>query len=132
MIACHTMSRGWQKICGASGPAIRAIVDSHLCIEYKVSTRIILNKLSDHFMTINKHVAGLFVVNLREIGAGVNIAKSYLCKWDLVPDKWCSFLIVSISKGLSMCFMCFDQHVKYWTLCKLFFASILLLDYHVR
>ena len=50
----------------------------------------------------------------------------------VIPDKSCSFLIVSWSKGLSPYFMCSDQHVKYQMLRGFPFTSSLLLDYHVK
>ena len=44
----------------------------------------------------------------------------------------CSFLIVSLSKSLSLCFMCSDQHVKYRMPRGFPLTSSLLLDYHVK
>ena len=49
-----------------------------------------------------------------------------------VNGKTCSFLIVFLSKGLSLCFMCSDQHVKYRMPCGFPSTSSLLLDYHVK
>ena len=46
--------------------------------------------------------------------------------------KSCSFLIVSLSKSLSLCFMCSDQHVKYRMPRGSPLTSSLLLDYHVK
>ena len=46
--------------------------------------------------------------------------------------KSCSFLIVSLSKSLSLCFMCSDQHVKHWIAGGFPLTSSLLLDYHVK
>ena len=43
-----------------------------------------------------------------------------------------SFLIVSLSKGLSLCFMCSDQQVKYQMPCGFPLTNSLLLDYHVK
>ena len=51
---------------------------------------------------------------------------------DGVPGNSCSFLIVSLSKSLSLCFMCSDQHVKYWMPCGFPSTSSLLLNYHVK
>ena len=47
----------------------------------------------------------------------VKVADSHLCGWSSVPGKSRSFLKVSISKSLSLCFMGSDQHVKYWMPC---------------
>ena len=44
----------------------------------------------------------------------------------------CSFLIVSLSRDLSLYFMCSDQHVKYRMPRGFPFTSSLLLDYHVK
>ena len=42
------------------------------------------------------------------------------------------FLIVSSSKGLSLCFICSDQHVKYRMPCGFLLTTSLLLDYHIK
>ena len=47
------------------------------------------------------------------IGAVVKVADTHLCGWGSIPNRNCSFVIVSLSKNLSLCFMCSDQHVKY-------------------
>ena len=47
------------------------------------------------------------------IGEVVKVADSHFCGWGSIPNKSCSVLIVSLSKGLSQRFMCSDQHVKY-------------------
>ena len=52
--------------------------------------------------------------------------------WGSIPGKSCSFLIVSLTKDLSLCFMCSDPHVKHWIPRGLSLASNLLLDYHVE
>ena len=57
---------------------------------------------------------------------------SHLWGWGSIPDKSCSFLIVSLSRGLSLCFMCSDQHVKYRMLRGFLSTRSLLLDYHVK
>ena len=41
------------------------------------------------------------------------VIDSHLCRRGSILGKSCSFLILSLSKGLSLCFMCSDQHVKY-------------------
>ena len=46
--------------------------------------------------------------------------------------KIAGFFIVSLSKGLSLCFMCSDQLVKYLMPCGFSLISSLLLDYHVK
>ena len=51
------------------------------------------------------------------IGAVVKVVDSHLCGWDSVSGKSCSFLIVSLSNGLSLYYMCSDQHVKYLMVC---------------
>ena len=50
----------------------------------------------------------------------------------VLPGKSCSFLIVSLSKSLSLCFMCSDLHVKYWMPHGFPLTSSLLLDYPVK
>ena len=65
------------------------------------------------------------------IGAVVKVVDSHPCGWGSIPGKSCNFLIVSLSKGLSQCFMCSDQHVKYWMPRGFPLNSSLLLDYHV-
>ena len=66
------------------------------------------------------------------IGAVVKIVDSHLCVWGSIPGKSCSFLIVPLSKGLSLCFMCSDQHAKYRMPCGFPLTSSLLLDYHAK
>ena len=70
----------------------------------------------------------LFIVS--GIGAVVKVVNSHLCGWG--PNKSCNFLIVSLSKGLSLCFMCSDQRVKYRMPREFPLTSSLLLDYHVK
>ena len=53
------------------------------------------------------------VTKVGGIGAGVKVVDSHLCGWGSIPSKICIFLRVSLSKSLSLCFMCSDQHVKY-------------------
>ena len=48
------------------------------------------------------------------------------------PARAAVFFIVSLSKGLSQCFMCFDQHAKYWMPRGFPLTSSLLLDYHIK
>ena len=62
------------------------------------------------------------------ISAVVKVVGSHLCEWGSIPGKSCSFFIVSLSKGLSLCFMCSDEHVKYWMPRWLSLTSSLLLD----
>ena len=50
---------------------------------------------------------------LSGIGAVVKVVDSHPCGWCSIPGKSCSFFIVSLSKGLSLYFMCSDQQVKY-------------------
>ena len=69
---------------------------------------------------------------LSGIGAVVKVVDSHLCGWGSIPGKSCSFLIVSLSKSLSLYFMCSDQHVKYWMPRGFSLTSNLLLDYHVK
>ena len=66
------------------------------------------------------------------IGAVVKVVDSHLCGCCSIPGKSCSFFIVSLSKDLSQCFMCSDQHVKYWMPRGFPSTSSLLLDYHVK
>ena len=69
---------------------------------------------------------------MSEIGAVVKVVDSHLCGRGSIPGKSCSFLIVSLNKGLSLYFMCSDQHVKYRMPCGFSLSSSLLLDYHVK
>ena len=46
------------------------------------------------------------------IGVVVKVVDSHLCGWGSIPGKSYSFVIVSLSKGLSLYFMCSDQRVK--------------------
>ena len=57
---------------------------------------------------------------------------SHLCRWSSIPSKSCSFLKVSLSKSLSLCFMCSDRHAKYRMPCGFTLTSSLLLDFHVK
>ena len=66
------------------------------------------------------------------IGAVVKVVDSHPCGWGSIPGKSCSFLIVSLSKSLSLFFMCSDQHVKYWMPQEFLWTNSLLLDYHVK
>ena len=49
-----------------------------------------------------------------EIGAVVKVTDSHLWGWSSILGKSCSFLLVFLSEGLSLCFKCLDQHLKYW------------------
>ena len=69
---------------------------------------------------------------MSQIGAVVKVVDSHLCGWGSMPSKSCSFLIVSLSKGLSLCSMCSDQHVEYRMPRGFPLTSSLLLDYHVK
>ena len=62
----------------------------------------------------------------------VKVVDSHLCGWGAIPGKSCRFLIVSLSKGLSLCFMFSDQRVKYWMPREFILTNSLLLDYHVK
>ena len=93
--------------------------------------------LNSYFRNINSFQAAIIVLKLMlqhvsGIGAVVKVVDSHLCGWGSIPSKSCNFLIVSLSKGLSLCFMCSDQHVKYWMPRGLSLTSSLLLDYHVK
>ena len=68
----------------------------------------------------------------REIGAVVMVVDSHLCGSSSIPGKGCSFLIVSLNEGLSLCFMCSDQHVKYQMPDGFSLTSSVLLDYLPR
>ena len=72
------------------------------------------------------------VTKVGGIGAGVKVVDSHLCGWGSIPSKICIFLRVSLSKSLSLCFMCSDQHVKYQKPRGFPLTSSLLLDYHVK
>ena len=50
---------------------------------------------------------------MSRIGAVVKVVDSHLCGLGSITGRSCSFLIVSLSKSLSLCFMYSDQHVKY-------------------
>ena len=67
-----------------------------------------------------------------EIGAVVKVVDSLLYGWGSIFGKSYSFLIVSLSKSLSLCFMCSDQHVKYRMSRGFPLTSSLLLDYCVK
>ena len=75
---------------------------------------------------------GLWIVLVSGIGAVVKVVDFHLCGWGSIPGKSCSFLTVSLSKRLSLCFMCSDQHVKQWMHRAFPFTSSLLLDYHIK
>ena len=75
---------------------------------------------------------GLWIVLVSGIGAVVKVVDSHLCEWGSIFGKSCSFLIVSLSKSLSLCFMCSDQHVKYRMPRGFPLTSSLLLDYHFK
>ena len=49
-----------------------------------------------------------------------------------IPAKAVVFFIVSLSKGLSLYFMCSDQHVKYWMPPGFPLTSSLLFDNHIK
>ena len=66
------------------------------------------------------------------IGAAVKVVDYHLCGCGSIPGKSCSFFIVSLSKSLSLCFICSDQHVKYRMPRGFLLNSSLLLDYHVK
>ena len=69
-------------------------------------------------------------ITVRGIIAVVKIVDSHFCGWG--SGKSCSCLIVSLSKDLSLCFMCSDQHVKYRMPREFPLTNSLLLDYHVE
>ena len=66
------------------------------------------------------------------IGALVKVVDSHLCGWGSIPGKSCNFLRDSVSEGLSLCFLCSDQLVKYPMPCGFPLSSSLLLDYHIK
>ena len=66
------------------------------------------------------------------IGEVVKVVDSHLCGWGSIPGKSCSFFTVSLSKGISLYFMCSDQHVKYWMSRGFPLTSSLLLDYQTH
>ena len=77
-------------------------------------------------------VRNIYPITVSGIGAVVKVVDSHFCGWGLIPGNNCSFLIVFLSKGLSLCIMCSDQHVKYWMPCEFLLGSNLLLDYHIK
>ena len=93
-------------------PAITAGQNSNLTTNCITS---IMSKI------IQKYVSG--------IGAVVKVVDSHPCGWGSSPDKSCSFFIVFLSKSLSLCSMCSDQHVKYPMPRRFPLTSSLLLDY---
>ena len=66
------------------------------------------------------------------IGAVVKVIDSHPCGWGSIPGKSCIFLIVSLSKGLSLCSMWSEQNVKDWMPRGFSLTSSLLLDYHIK
>ena len=46
-----------------------------------------------------------------------------------LPESFCT---VSLEQGLSLCFMCSDQHVKYWMPCGFSLISSFLLGTHIK
>ena len=83
--------------------------------------------LCSYFVVIND-----IFYTVSGIGAAVEVVDSHLCRRGSISAKSCSFLTVSLSKSLSQCFMCSDQHVKYWMRRGFPLISSLLLDYHVK
>ena len=77
-------------------------------------------------MVVNKQT-----VVLQKSGKNVFV-DSHPCGWGSIPGKSCSFIIVSVSKSLSLYFMCSEQHVKYRMARGFPWTSSLLLDYHVK
>ena len=67
-----------------------------------------------------------------EIGAVVKVVDSHPCGWGSIPGKSCSLFIASLSKSLSLRFMCSGQHEKYWMSRGFLLTSSLLLDYHIK
>ena len=72
------------------------------------------------------------MIHVSGIGAVVEVVDSHLWEWGSIHGKNCNFLIVYLSKGLLLCFMCSDQHVKYWMPDGFPLTSSLLLDYLVK
>ena len=68
-------------------------------------------------------------IHVNGIGAVVKVVDFHICGWDAFPGKNGSFLIVSLSKSLSLCS---DQHVKYRMPRGFPLTSCLLLDYHSK
>ena len=88
-------------------------------MNYHYTSCILLN-------TLNCYLRYGFVLNIKlllnyhakqymlgGISAVVKFADSCPCGWGSIPGKSCSFFIVFLSKGLSLCLLCSDQHVKY-------------------
>ena len=72
------------------------------------------------------------VIYVSGIDAVVKVVDSHLGGWSSIPSKSCSILTVSLSEGLSLCFMCSDQHLKYRMSLGFPLTDRLLLDYHSK
>ena len=78
-------------------------------------------------LKINLQASNKFMLGLCPQTPGSSISRARI-----IPGKSCSFLIDSLSKGLSLYFMCSDQHVKYQIPRVFPFTSNFLLNYHVK
>ena len=120
MVCLFFSSYQLSEVCG-----IMCVVTGHVFIN--------CNVLFLHFvLNTNKNWKIYFHITVSGIGAVIKVVYSHLCGWGSIPGKSCSFLIVTLSKGLSLCFMCSDQHVKYRMPRGFPLTSSLLLDYHVK
>ena len=121
----------FSKICTAN-----QIVCYWSCAIYKLIT----SKTHNNTRQIQKYVIRMVLKPITSktthnnigIGAMVKVVDSHPCWWGSIPGNSCSLLIVSLSKGLSLYFMCSDQHVKYQMPRVFSLTSSLLLDYHVK
>ena len=74
------------------------------------------DKLQRYYYRLYNWFYFLIPQRIRWVGLVQWLSLSTLISADGVrfPAKSCSFLIVSLSKSLSLRFMCSNQHVKYW------------------
>ena len=69
---------------------------------------------------------------MSDVGAVVKVTDCSPCGRGSIPGKASSFLKISTSNGLSLHFMCSNQHIDCWMLRWFHFNSGLLLDYNVE
>ena len=99
------MQRNKQIMCSCY-----IVVTNRTIIEYCIT----VTKMNIAMLITSQLIRQGNTVNLVSgIGAAVKVVDSHLCGWGSIPGKSCSFFIVSLSNGLSLCFMHSDQHVKY-------------------
>ena len=68
----------------------------------------------NYYYLLTAVIINIIITIMSGIGAVVKVVGSHHCGRGSIPGKSCSFfLIVSLNKGLSLHFMCSDQHVKY-------------------